>query len=214
MDREVELQSPLFERLGLPFWKFVAWLLLTILGPFVVRGKYRVPGEGGLLIISNHIADIDPAAVQAACPRTVYFMAKSELFEMKVLGKAIRWFRAFPVKRGEPDLSALKRAVAYLKAGQAVCVFPEGELSETGEILPLKAGVALIARMAGANVICVGIRNTNRVLPYGSLVPRPSFRAVTVEWGEARHFGKETEAEDFLAWAQSQLRELADQERK
>ncbi len=211
MDRKVELQSPLFRRFGLPFWKFVAWILLFLCGPLRATGKYRVPRKGGLLILSNHLADVDPIVVQVACPRPVYFMAKSELFEMRFLGKMIRWFRAFPVKRGEPDRKALRKAVDYLRAGEAVCVFPEGELSESGELMELKAGVALIARMAGVPVICMGIRNTNRMLPYGSLIPRPAFRTLHAQWGEPRAFGKEIEAEHFLAWAEGQLRELTGQ---
>ena len=210
-ERKVDLQDPLFTRFGLPFWKFVAAVLLFLLGPVVVRGKYRVPRKGGLLILSNHLADVDPAIIQVACPRPVYFMAKSELFEMRFVGRFIRWFRAFPVKRGEPDRESLRKAIDLSKAGQAVCVFPEGELSESAELQPLKAGVALIARMAGVDVICVGIRGSNRILPYGSLIPRPAFRMVNVEWGEPRHFGKETSAEDFLAWADAQLRLLTAQ---
>jgi hypothetical protein len=65
--------------------------------------------------------------------------------------------------------------------------------------------------MAGVSVICVGLKGTDRVMPYGSLIPRPAFRWVTAEWGEARGFGKETEAEEFLAWADAQLRQLTGQ---
>jgi 1-acyl-sn-glycerol-3-phosphate acyltransferase len=139
-------------------------------------------------------------------------MAKSELFGMGFLGKAIGWFKAFPVKRGEPDRSAIRRAVGYLKAGQAVCVFPEGELSETGDLQPLKAGVALIARMADVPVICVGVRGTNRVLPYGRLVPKPAWGGVSLTWGEPRKFAHGASAEEFLSWVEGQLKELSGQE--
>lgn len=207
----VELQSPLFRLFGLPFWRFVAGVILFLLGPMRVRGKRNIPKTGGLLILSNHLADVDPVAIQVACGRAIYFMGKSELFEMPVLGTFIRWFRAFPVKRGEPDRNAIKKAVAYLKAGQAVCVFPEGELSEGGALLPLKPGVALIARMADVPVICAGIKGTNRILPYGRVLPKPAFGGVGLRWGEARKFEKGASGEEIMGWAEGQLQVLTEQ---
>jgi 1-acyl-sn-glycerol-3-phosphate acyltransferase len=134
-------------------------------------------------------------------------MAKSELFDIKVLGKMIR-MNAFPVKRGEPDRAALKHAIKLLQMGEPVCIFPEGQLSETGELQELKPGVALIARSAGVPVICVGLKNTNKMLPYGTLLPRPGFTWMEATWGEPRTFDKSTETEEFLTWVSGQLREL------
>ncbi len=213
MSASIETHSPLFLRLGLPLCRVFGAVLLTLLGPFRSVGRYRVPEGTGLLILSNHIADIDPVLVQVACPRPIYFMAKSDLFRMPLLRTAIRWFRAFPVNRGEPDRQALKAAIEHLKAGHAVCVFPEGELSESGELLPLKRGVALIARMAEVPVICVGLRNTNRAMPYGAVVPRPAFRLLEARWGEPRRFERHVEPDEFVGWAEGQLRELTGQER-
>jgi 1-acyl-sn-glycerol-3-phosphate acyltransferase len=197
-----------FLRLWLPIWRAVAGVLFLILGPVRVRGAYRVPKEGGVLVLANHIADVDPIVLQYACPRPVHFMAKSELFDMPIVGKLIRFFGAFPVRRGEADRHAIKRSAELLRAGEAVGIFPEGQLSETGELQELKAGVALIARMAGTPVICCGINGTNRIMPYGTMIPRPSFRTVEVVWGEPRTFGKETSAEDFMAWVRGQFLEL------
>jgi 1-acyl-sn-glycerol-3-phosphate acyltransferase len=205
---EIERQSPLFNRFGLPLCKFLVGVMFFVLGPVRVVGKYRVPKTGGVLILANHQSDLDPPAAQVFCPRTVYFMAKSELFEMKLIGRMIRWFRAFPVKRGEPDKGAIKKAVAYLKAGETVCVFPEGELSEDGQLLPMKAGVALIVRMSEAQVICLGLKGTRRIMPCGSLIPRPAFGGVTATWGEPRTFDKKADPEEIMGWIEGQLREL------
>jgi len=213
MAPELELHSPAFKAVGLPLARVAAWILFTLLGPFRVKQRSRVPSGGGLLILSNHLADVDPIAVQMACPRPVYFMAKSELFEMFLLGKVIRWFKAFPVKRGEPDRSAIKKAVAYLKAGNVVCVFPEGELSESGDLLPLKPGIALIVRMAGVPVICLGLKRTNRMLPYGSLLPRPALGWVEAAWSESKSFEKEATAEEIVAWAEGEIQALTGQKR-
>ena len=101
-------------RFALPFLRIFTALIFLVLGPLIVRGSRRVPRKGGVLILANHIADIDPIVVQMACRRTIHFMAKSELFEIKLLGPLIRWFRAFPVKRGEPDRPSLRHAIELL----------------------------------------------------------------------------------------------------
>jgi 1-acyl-sn-glycerol-3-phosphate acyltransferase len=201
-----DFHSPKFLRYGFPLLRVGCWLFLTLLGPFRTRGRYRVPKTGGLLILANHLSDVDPIAVQAACSRPIYFMAKSELFEMKVLGSILRCFKAFPVKRGEPDRDALKRAANLLKSGACVCIFPEGQLSESGDLQTLKPGVALIVRMSNAPVICLGLKHTNRIMPYGKFVPRPALRWVEACWGEVRHFSKNAETEEIMGWTDGQLR--------
>ena len=135
-------------------------------------------------------------------------MAKSELFEMKVIGPLIRFFGAFPVKRGEPDRTSIRHAVELLKSGEAVGVFPEGQLSEDGELQEMKSGVALIIRMARCPVICCGIKGTDKILPYGKVLPRPAFSTIEAVWGEPREFEKGATTEEILEWVRGQLAEL------
>lgn len=207
---DLPTHSPFFLKIGLPSARLLCGALFALLGPLRVRGRYRVPRHGGLLILSNHLSDIDPVVCQLACPRPIYFMGKSELFDMPVLRTVLRWFKAFPVRRGEADRTALRTAVAYLKAGNVVLVYPEGQISETGELQELKPGVGLIAKMAGVPVLCLGLRNTDRVIPYGRYVPRPAFRWVEAVWGEPRQFPREAAPEEITGWARGQLRELTD----
>jgi len=202
------VHGPVFRWVYLPLLKLFAGFLLFLLGPLRVSGKRRFPRSGPVLILANHLADLDPVAVQVACPRPIHFMGKSELFAMPVLGAFLRLYKAFPVKRGEPDRGALKLAVVYLRAGEVVCVFPEGQLSEDGALQPLKPGVALIVRMSGAQVICLGLQGTQRALPYGAAIPRPAFRTLRARWGEPRTFTKADDVASIMAWAEAQLREL------
>ena len=198
-------------RFWLPIGRIFTKILLFCLGPLKVRGNYRVPKAGGLLILANHLADIDPVVVQSACPRAIHFMAKSELFEMKIIGRMQRAFGSFPVKRGTADRAALKLAAQLLQDGEAVCLFPEGQLSETGELQEIKGGVALIIRMAlGVPVICCGLQGTNRIIPYGKMIPRPAFHTVDAVWGEPRVLDKSTSNDDILGWISSELKGLSD----
>lgn len=197
-------------RILLPLGRAIARAVFWFLGPIRSRGGYRIPKNGPLLILANHRADVDPAVVQIACSRPIHFMAKSELFEMPVLKTFMRIFQAFPVKRGEPDRAAMRRAIDLLKLGEAVGVFPEGQLTETGDIQPLKPGIALLVRQSGAPVLCCGLRNTEKVMPYGRVIPRFSWTRIEVRWGEVHQFEKEATTEEILAWAEGQLRELTE----
>lgn len=206
-----QLHRPRQLQFALPLARLFLAALFWVFGPVITKGRYRVPKSGGLIVLANHLADCDPLVTQMACPRDIYFMAKSELFDMKVVGSVLRYWKAFPVKRGEPDRSALKRAAELAKEGHVVCIYPEGQLSENGELQELKSGIALIIRMAGVPVICLGIRNTNLILPYGSLIPRPALRFVRTEWGEPHQFPSGVSTEEVLGWAEGQLRCLTGQ---
>lgn len=193
-------------RLLLRVW-FFFW------GPVRAIGEYRVPKTGPLLILSNHLSLIDPPLVHVYCPRRIHYMASTEIYGVKILLPLLRYFRVFPVNPGTADRGAIRHAVKALKEGEAVGVFPEGELNkEPGTMLPILSGAGLIAKMSGATIICCGLQETNRIIPYGCRVPRPAFRRITITWGEPRQFDKDVPAEQILEWVQHQLLDLSNLE--
>ncbi|MBL8049102.1 MAG: 1-acyl-sn-glycerol-3-phosphate acyltransferase [Chthonomonas sp.] len=194
----------------LAFGRVFGTIVTFVLGPLRSIHEERLP-RGGLLIVSNHLSDCDPAFAYIGARRHVTFMAKSELFEMKSIGWFIRAFGAFPVRRGAPDRAALKKAIDYLGQGQTVGIFPEGRLSEDGKLQPLLSGVALIISRAQVPVVCCGLQNTNRVIPYGSMIPRPAFRWVWARFGRVQRFAPEATNEEIMAWLESELRRLTGQ---
>lgn len=200
-------------RFWLPLGRVVAAPLLALLGPVANFGAYRVPAKGGVLILANHVSDIDPVVVQACCPRPIHFMAKSELFGMRVIGRLLKAFGAYPVKRGLPDRAALRLAVKLLEKGEVVCLFPEGQLSEDGLLQEIKGGASMIVRMCpGIPVICCGLTGTQKIIPYGKVLPRPAFCRARVMWGEPKSFRKDDSADAILQWISSQLTQLTDQD--
>ena len=208
MAKEVDLPKPHGHWLLWPIRFLILGPILTIFGPFRFSGSRNVPRKGGLIILCNHLADCDPVALQCACPRGIQYMSKSELWEMKIVGPMLKWWGSFPVKRGEPDRASLRIAAELAKSGAVVGIFPEGQLSEDGRLLEIKPGAALIIRMAGVPVICCGLRNTNKIMPYGKLIPRPALAWVTANWGEPREFSKEDTTEEIVAWAEAEFRRL------
>jgi 1-acyl-sn-glycerol-3-phosphate acyltransferase len=182
-------------------------LVLRGLAPrWRVTGRSNVPARGGVLLAPNHISDIDPPVVNLSLFRPLWFMAKSELFDIRILGPLIRFSQAFPVERGGADRAALRRAAQLLQNDQAVVVFPEGRLSPNGELQPLLPGVTMLALHAGVPIIPVGIYGSNKVLPYGEVVPRPSFEPLRIHFGEALEFSDLKELSSREQREQSTLR--------
>lgn len=121
-------------------------------------GRERVPRRGGLLVVSNHVSDRDPPIIGLAFRRrTLYYMAKSELFRNRVVGWFIRAFGAFPVVRGGADREAIRGARGVLERGGALLMFPEGTRSPDGRLGPPFAGAGSLALIEGVTVLPVAI---------------------------------------------------------
>lgn len=147
------------------YW--LAWVLLQVLLPILRRWKVdgadNLPREGGAMVVANHQSYWDPLVLGAALPRRVYYMAKEELFRVPVLAWLIRVWGAFPVRREGFDRKALKTATDYLMRGHVVGIFPEGQRSHTGQLLPAQPGAAILALKTGVPVVPVALIGTRGV---------------------------------------------------
>lgn len=173
----------------MPYWLIrpIAWVVFhltyILCGGVRFEGRENVPLTGGVLITPNHISDADPPTIAIALPRACWVMAKEEIFAMKVIGPISRWLHGFPVKRYTADRTALRRAEELLKSGEAVLIFPEGKISENGKLQPILPGVLLVARAANVPIVPTVLIGSDRIIPYGKLIPRPSWRKTIVRFG-------------------------------
>lgn len=173
-----------------PFMRLIAYIVLRpiyflfVHGGLRFEGKENVPRKGGVLIAPNHICYADPPTIAMAVPRYTYIMAWDQLFKIPVLGTLIRWLRAFPVKPGTADRHAMKFAEEKLKEGEAVIIFPEGGVSPTGQMMPLRAGVLMIAQHANVPIVPTIVENTNKMLPYEQVRPRFIKEHILVRFGK------------------------------
>jgi len=149
--------------------KIIYWLAyyliniyLKIVHNFVVKGKEKVPKYGPLIVVSNHVSYLDPPIVGAAVKRQLHFMAKQELFEKKWFGYILNQMGTFPVKRGVPDKSAIRKSLNILNNDKALCMFPEGTRIKTGELGEAKPGVTLIALMSKSPILPVAIKHSDK----------------------------------------------------
>lgn len=131
----------------------------------------EVPQDGGLIIAANHLSNWDPMLISCFLKRPVGYMAKQELFNVPVLGTALKNLYSFPVRRGAFDKTAIKTAINRLKGGECMGVFPEGHRSKDGKMQQAATGVALIAAKTQVPVIPTAVINTNKIFKLGSFFP-------------------------------------------
>ena len=163
--------------------RLIVRLALRALYGFRVDGGDREPPAGPLLIVSNHVSDLDPLVVGAALRRHVRFMAKVELFRPPLLRWWLRACGAFPVRRGEVDRQAFRTARTILDQGGALVMFPEGtRASSLLDIRPAEPGAALLALRTGAVILPVAVIGTDRVLPKGA--HRPARGTIRIRIGD------------------------------
>ncbi len=118
-------------------------------------GLENIPKEGSFLLVSNHQSFWDPIFCGSRPKRHVCYLARDTLFNNWFFGPLIRSVYAIPVKRGQGDLGAMKKIIEVLKAGDGVCLFPEGTRTHDGRILPFKAGLGLLCRRGNATIVPV-----------------------------------------------------------
>ena len=135
-----------------------------------VYGKDRVPREGGLVVACNHFSWIDPPALGAACPRTIYYMAKIEAHVVPGLGSLIRAFGAFPVRRGESDREAVRLMRQCVRDGDALGLFAEGSRQREGVPGDVMPGAAMVALQERVPVVAAAIHGTQFWKP-GNFAP-------------------------------------------
>ena len=149
-------------------------LLMKLLFRIEHRGWERIPKDGPLLFISNHVTYCDPFWIAVRVYRTLRFMAWDKIFSLPLAGRWFHWLGAFPVSLENPEFGAYKAALTVLKKGEALMIFPEGGRSPDGKLLPFKEGAARLALRSGAAIVPVVIIGGEKVWSPRMILPRPA----------------------------------------
>jgi 1-acyl-sn-glycerol-3-phosphate acyltransferase len=146
----------------------------------------NIPADQGIILAINHLSYADIFADSLfgyEAGRYPVFLAKSSLFDIKVLGTIVRKLGQLPVYRGQADAAlVLRDAEQGIKNGACVIFYPEATVTRDPDQWPMvaKTGVARLALATGAPVIPVAHWGAQKILPYGSfkphLVPRTTVR--------------------------------------
>lgn len=142
------------------------------------RGQQHIPRTGGMILAANHLSLSDPMAISHflhESGRWPMFLAKSELFDIPVLGKLISRIGQVPVYRNSTDAGiSLRAAERSLTEGACIIFYPEGTCTRDPELWPMvgKTGVARLALKTGVPVIPLAHWGPHDLLPYGEKKPR------------------------------------------
>lgn len=146
---------------GLPraFIRFIFWLLTHTLYRIDIRNTENIPRDGPAIIVANHVSLVDGFLINACFSRLVRFIGFGPFFEIPVVGRLFRLMKMIPVYPGEDDQieQALEKAREALRNGEAVCIFPEGTLTRTGLMSPVRSGVERLAEDLDAPVVPIRI---------------------------------------------------------
>jgi 1-acyl-sn-glycerol-3-phosphate acyltransferase len=125
--------------------RFLAWLLIHTMYRVRKEGLDHVPEQGPCIIVCNHVSYVDAIVIAAAVRRPIRFIMDHRIFRIPLLNWLFRTMNAIPVASAKEDAAlkeaAFERAAAALRAGEIVGIFPEGRLTETGEMGAFRPGL-------------------------------------------------------------------------
>lgn len=158
--------------------RFLSWLLVGAVYRIRRQGIERIPAEGPAVIVSNHVSFVDALVLMATSPRPIRFVMDLGIFRIPVLSWLFRQVKAIPIAPAKVDAALMERAFERvseeLRDGQLVCIFPEGRISDSGEVGLFRPGVTRILERDPVPVVPVALQGL-----WGSFFSRMGGAAMT-----------------------------------
>ena len=141
------------------FIRFVLWLLTHTIFRIRIVGPDNVPFRGPALLVSNHMSHVDGFLVGACVQRIIRFMVWKPYYDLKALNWFFRKTMAIPVgtDNRRDVIESIRTARQTLESGHVVCIFAEGAISRTGNMLPFKRGMEKIVDKLDVPIVPVHI---------------------------------------------------------
>ncbi len=152
----------------------VVLFYLKILNCTSFEGLENIPATGPVLVVSNHISDLDPTVIPAAIltrypTQLIRAVGKAELFRTPFLRRLFRSYRVISIERTGRDLRAIRKIITAMRSGK-VLIFPEGTRTTDGNLLPGKRPIGGLVHAARPVVIPTVVWGTDRAIPPWELV--------------------------------------------
>jgi 1-acyl-sn-glycerol-3-phosphate acyltransferase len=142
--------------------RFLAWLLVHTIYRVHEEGLDRIPATGGCVIVCNHVSYVDAIVIAACVRRPIRFVMDHRIFRIPVLNFIFRNMNAIPIAPAKEDAAmkerAFEEAAKALKAGEIIGIFPEGRLTDTGELNTFRPGLQRILEQSPAPVVPMALR--------------------------------------------------------
>jgi len=142
--------------------RFLIWMLIHTFYRVKKEGLENIPEEGACVLVCNHVSFVDALVIGGCIARPVRFVMDHRIFKIPVLNFVFRTAGTIPIAPAKEDPVMLERAYErideYLRAGEVVCIFPEGRITDNGELYPFKKGISRIVERTPVPVIPMALR--------------------------------------------------------
>ncbi len=133
--------------------RLLLWIATHTLYRIHLEGRENIPAKGGALLAPNHISMVDAVLLIASIDRPIRFIMFKDIYDHPLMKPFARIMGVIPISsqlRPRELIQSLRTATQALKEGEIVCIFPEGQMTRTGQLLPFRRGMEKIVK--GANV--------------------------------------------------------------
>ena len=128
--------------------RLLVWMLTHTMYRVKHHGMEHIPDEGPCMLVCNHVSYVDALLLAGAIRRPVRFVMFKPIYDMPLLNYIFRTGKTIPIdsKIRNPVIyeRAFVRIREELEAGEVVCIFPEGKLTDDGEVAEFRAGIEKI----------------------------------------------------------------------
>jgi 1-acyl-sn-glycerol-3-phosphate acyltransferase len=146
-----------------------------------IEGAEHVPAEGAFVLAPGaHQSNLDTLAVCMLTRRRMRYMGKDTLWRSRFWDRLFSSLGGFPVNRAGVDREALRQCLQFVGNGEPVVMFPEGTRGSGGVIREMHNGPVYVASKAGIPIVPVGIGGSQRAMPSGSKMIRPTRMSLIV----------------------------------
>lgn len=142
--------------------RLLIWALVHSIYRIQKEDLHHIPEAGAAILVSNHVSFVDPLIIAAVSPRPVRFVTDHGIFNTPILNFIFRTAKAIPTAPAKEDPELQQRAhdqiATALDKGELVCIFPEGKITEDGQINPFKTGIERIVERTPVPVIPIALK--------------------------------------------------------
>ena len=140
--------------------RLLLWFATHTLYRIDVQGREYLPARGGALLVPNHASMVDACLMIASTDRPIRFLMFKESYEHPLIKPFAKILRVIPIssqQRPREMIHSLREATQALRDGELVCIFPEGQMTRIGQMLPFRRGMERILKGVDAPIIPVHI---------------------------------------------------------
>jgi 1-acyl-sn-glycerol-3-phosphate acyltransferase len=142
--------------------RFICWLLVHTFYRLDKSGLDNIPGKGPAVLVCNHVSFVDPLVLLAASPRPIRFVMDHRIFRTPIISFVFRTGKAIPIASAKEDEGLLNEAyekvAEALANGELVGIFPEGRITDSGELYPFRGGIRRIVERTPVPVIPLALK--------------------------------------------------------